>query len=123
MRRSRLGFSLGCTLAAAAALPVTAARSAEVLASSDMPSEKATLRESGAERIPDFCAAYGEGFVRLQGTDTCVKIVGHLRLDTTISPGTQLEWGTDDFGPAPDNAEPIRSHVRLNGNLGPAGFR
>ena len=123
MRHSRLGFGFGCTLAAAAVWPVLSARSAEAPAPYGRPAGKATAPALVPDRMADFCAAYGEGFVRLQGSDTCVKIGGHVRVDTTIAPRSQLEWGTGDFGPAPGDDEPIRSHVRLDGNFGAAGFR
>jgi hypothetical protein len=122
MRYSRLGFGFGCTLAAATVWPVLSARSADAPASYGAPPEKATLPQL-LHRTPDFCAAYGEGFVRLQGTDTCVKIGGHVRVDETISPRSQLEWGPGGFSSARDDDETIPSHLRVNDNLGAANFR
>lgn len=124
MRRSRLGFGLGCPLAAAAMFwPMLSARSGDAPVPYGSPPGKTTSPAFASDRTPDFCAAYGEGFVRLQGTDTCVKIGGHVRVDTTVSPRSQLEWGTGGFGPAPDEDETIRSHVRVNGNFGSVGLQ
>lgn len=114
MRYSRFGF--GFTLAAIAMWPMLSARSAETTIPYGKPA-----RMIVPEHQADFCAAYGAGFVRLQGSDTCVKIGGHLRVDMTTTPQSQLEWGTSDFGPAPADDHPIGSHVRLDGDLG--GFR
>ncbi|WP_257164559.1 porin [Bradyrhizobium sp. SRS-191] len=33
------------------------------------------------------CASYGANFVRVEGTDTCVKVGGALRLETGTSVG------------------------------------
>jgi Porin subfamily len=118
MRRSRLGFGFCCTLAAAAVWSVPPVRAGDAPVPYDRPPGKVTLPGFVPNRTPDFCATYGEGFVRLQGTDTCVKIGGHVRVDTTISPRSQLEWGPGGFDPAPYDGETMRSHVRVNGNFG-----
>lgn len=116
MRRSHLGFSLGCLLAAAA-WPVLPALSAEAQGFAGRPTQKAAPPRPILDRTPDYCATYGEGFVRVQGTNTCVKIGGHLRVDTTTGPRSQLEWGPGGFGAAPDDDSAFRSHVRLDGNF------
>ena len=33
------------------------------------------------------CAQYGEGFVKIAGTDTCVKIGGYLRIEGGVNVG------------------------------------
>lgn len=33
------------------------------------------------------CPHYGEGFYRLPGSDTCIKIDGSVRSDVTVTPG------------------------------------
>jgi hypothetical protein len=123
MQRSRLGFGFGCTLAAAALCPTLSARPAEAPASYDGQAETRTPLHFVADRTPDFCAAHGRGFVRLQGTDTCIKIGGHVRVDTTISSRSQIEWGSAHFGPVPDDDETIPSHLRVDDNLDAASFR
>jgi hypothetical protein len=35
-----------------------------------------------------ICDAYGVGYKRIPGTDTCVKIGGYIRLDATGSSGS-----------------------------------
>jgi Porin subfamily len=36
-----------------------------------------------------FCSAFGPGFFFIPGTDTCMKIGGYLRVDTTFNGGIQ----------------------------------
>jgi hypothetical protein len=33
------------------------------------------------------CSAYGEGFVKAAGSDTCVKVGGYVRSDTAVKLG------------------------------------
>jgi hypothetical protein len=35
-----------------------------------------------------ICSLYGAGFYYIPGTDTCIKIGGQIRLDTTFNGGT-----------------------------------
>jgi hypothetical protein len=44
-----------------------------------------------------FCSAYGAGFWYIPGTDTCMKIGGYLRVDTTFNGGPQGQpaWNGD----------------------------
>ena len=46
-----------------------------------------------------ICSAYGVGFWYIPGTDTCMKIGGYLRVDTTFNGGAQGQpaW-TGDIG-------------------------
>src|SRR6202140_4255614 len=46
-----------------------------------------------------ICSLYGAGFFYISGTDTCIKLGGYLRVDTTFNggiPGTPA-WN-DDIG-------------------------
>jgi hypothetical protein len=36
---------------------------------------------------PQPCRQYGEGFYRLPGSDTCIKLGGSVRTDVTVTPG------------------------------------
>jgi hypothetical protein len=44
-----------------------------------------------------ICSGYGAGFWYIPGTDTCMKIGGYLRVDTTFNGGTQGQpaWNGD----------------------------
>src|SRR3954468_8431249 len=44
-----------------------------------------------------ICAAYGAGFWYIPGTDTCIKLGGYLRVDTTFNGGPQGQpaWNGD----------------------------
>ncbi len=47
----------------------------------------ATVAPAAKTRAPraDSCAAYGPGFVKLQGTDTCVKVGGAASVEAGSS--------------------------------------
>ena len=38
-----------------------------------------------------ICSLYGAGFFYIPGTDTCIKLGGYLRVDTTFN-GNCLRW-------------------------------
>ena len=110
-------------LAVAAAWPVLPAQSASARGTGAGPADgnaapKLILVEAG-----NFCAAYGAGFVQLQGTNTCVRIGGHVRVDSTLDGSEQFEWGTGSFSAAPGNTQSAPSHVRLDGNFDAPSFR
>src|SRR5437764_9553852 len=44
-----------------------------------------------------ICSAYGPGFWYIPGTDTCIKLGGYLRVDTTFNGGPQGQpaWNGD----------------------------
>src|ERR1700692_21314 len=44
-----------------------------------------------------ICSLYGAGFFYIPGTDTCIKLGGYLRIDTTFNGGIydQPAWSTD----------------------------
>src|SRR6202163_804357 len=62
---------------AAALLAVTGAQAAD-------PPAKAKAVE-----YVRICSLYGAGFWFIPGTDTCIKLGGYLRVDTTFNGGTQ----------------------------------
>lgn len=51
-------------------------------AGTSQPSRKAAAKP---QRVGG-CEAYGAGFVRVQGSDTCVKIGGRVRVETWFTP-------------------------------------
>lgn len=79
----------------------------------------AGLAAGNAAAQANPCAIYGTGFVPLNGTDTCVRIGGRVRVDGAISPSqdTYTSSGTLNFAPAPSNGldGPDRAHLRLQG--------
>src|ERR1700720_3947948 len=44
-----------------------------------------------------ICSLYGAGFYYIPGTDTCIKLGGYLRVDTTFNGGIQGQpaWNGD----------------------------
>ena len=44
-----------------------------------------------------ICTLYGDGYYYIPGTDTCIKIGGYLRVDTTFNGGIydQPAWSGD----------------------------
>ena len=44
-----------------------------------------------------ICTPYGAGFFFIPGTDTCIKLGGYLRVDTTFNGGAQGQpaWNGD----------------------------
>src|SRR5437870_4221914 len=44
-----------------------------------------------------ICSLYGAGFLYIPGTDTCLKLGGYLRVDTTFNGGNQGQpaWNGD----------------------------
>jgi hypothetical protein len=50
------------------------------------------------------CAAFGEGYVLVPGTNTCVKVEGFVRFDTSVSGGSHSGGARsgDSNPPAPD---------------------
>jgi len=122
MRHFQHRFSFGWLIAATALWPVLPAQSVDAQTADGKPIGRAAESGLVGGGMADFCASYGAGFVRLQGTDTCVRIGGHVRVGTTIESG-QFEWGTGAYAVAPGNDESSASHVRLDGNYGASEFR
>jgi hypothetical protein len=115
MRRSLHRSRFGYVLAAAAVWPVLLVQSAKAQGADGGST-------AGANKTSDFCAPYGTGFVRLQGTNTCVRIGGHVRVGTTMDGSEQFEWATGSFTAAPGQEAPP-SHVRLDSTSGASEFR
>jgi hypothetical protein len=51
------------------------------------PNPSPSSGKSPAVKSVKSCADYGEGFVNVPGTDTCVKLGGYLRSDAVIQRG------------------------------------
>ena len=61
-----------------------------------------------------ICSLYGAGFFYIPGTDTCIKLGGYLRVDTTFNGGIydQPAW-SGNFGAGDRFADRINSRSRL----------
>lgn len=74
---------------------------------------------SGAFAQSNPCAVYGSGFVALNGTDTCVRIGGRVRVDGVVVAPQEVfgSGGSYNFAPGPQNGldGPDRAHLRLQG--------
>jgi hypothetical protein len=55
------------------------------------------------DRAAARCAVYGPGFTAVEGSDTCVRIGGHVRVETGMSRSSS-GWGTRGAAPAALNA-------------------
>ena len=65
------------------------------------------------------CAIYGSGFVAIQGTGSCVRIGGRVRLEAaTRFGGGRNAGGALGFAGGAQNDGPTRAHMRLEGPLG-----
>ncbi len=77
------------------------------------------LAATGALAQSNPCAVYGSGFVALNGTDTCVRIGGRVRVDGVVVPPQDVfgSSGSFNFAPGPQNGldGPDRAHLRLQG--------
>ncbi|MDH7794616.1 MULTISPECIES: porin [unclassified Beijerinckia] len=56
-------------------------------AASPEPLRPQSPRKATAAEKAGNCDAYGPGFVRLQGSDTCIKVGGRVRVETWYTPG------------------------------------
>lgn len=64
------------------------------------------------------CAIYGAGFVPVNGSDTCVRIGGRVRVDGAFVPSQNVYGpaGAANFAPgALDSLEGVDRHLRLPG--------
>ena len=60
------------------------------------------------------CSLYGDGFWYIPGTDTCIKIGGYLRVDTTFNGGTyDAPFWNGDGGQGNRYADKINSRSRM----------
>lgn len=123
MRRFRHRSSFGCALAAATIWLVLQAQSAGAQVVDGRPMGSTGALRPVAGGTADFCATYGTGFVRLQGTNTCVRIGGHVRVGTMMGGSQRFEWTTGSFAAAPDDGGSAPSHVRLDSDFGAPGLR
>ncbi|MBM3609826.1 MAG: hypothetical protein FJX29_15515 [Alphaproteobacteria bacterium] len=73
------------------------------------------------------CANYGSGFVAVQGTGSCVRIGGRMRVEGSISGssgGSNNAAGGSGGAPATGASQfapgfaPMRAHMRLEGPFG-----
>jgi hypothetical protein len=57
----------------------------------------------------NHCARYGADFVAIAGSNGCVRVVGHVRVDIARGPATPLSYAAPQDGVRPASAT---SHVR-----------
>ncbi|WAC28187.1 porin [Ancylobacter sp. SL191] len=74
----------GLALAMALVLPARAETPPGVAAS---PTKTTSAAPPAAASTDPFCAAQGAGFVRLEGTQTCLKLGGYVQIDSTTQNG------------------------------------
>lgn len=79
----------------------------------------AAIGATTASAQSNKCAIYGSGFVAMQGTDTCVRIGGRVRVDAGIVQRGDIFAPTPDFEFAPVGAGAAKSanreHLRVPG--------
>lgn len=68
------------TVMAVLVLTATGASSRSLL-----PPEKAPAARLGGAQQDAACAAFGPGFRKIEGSDTCVKIGGSVRVETGLN--------------------------------------
>jgi hypothetical protein len=77
------------------------------------------MAASSASAQSNRCAIYGSGFVSLNGTDTCVRIGGRVRVDGVIVPSQDVFGSRSNSNSAPGALNgldgPDRAHMRLQG--------
>jgi hypothetical protein len=91
-----------------------------------------TLPSRGAKPRADRCVAlHGPGFVAVEGTDACIKVGGHIRVDTGVSSrarstpwrggslgsGVATSAGVDVETRADTDIGPVRGVLRLRGGM------
>ena len=57
-----------------------------------------------------ICSLYGAGFFYIPGTDTCIKLGGYLRVDTTFNGGI---YGQPVWSRRPRPGQPLPRLLRL----------
>ncbi|MBX9757424.1 MAG: porin [Beijerinckiaceae bacterium] len=74
---------------------------------------------SNAHAQSNKCAIYGSGYVAMQGSDTCVRIGGRVRVDAGIVQRGNIYAPTPDFEFAPVAPGAVnsveREHLRVPG--------
>lgn len=75
---------------------------------------------ASAPGASNSCAIYGSGFVAIQGTGSCVRIGGRLRVEgSSTFGGSNFNRGSAaGFAGADAGDGPARAHLRLEGPLG-----
>ena len=106
----------------ALSLCLAAAFSAGAVAAGELPAG----RTGKPALAKSSCAAYGLGFVPIAGSDTCVRVSGHVRMEYTFGragtqPGHPLETGASAY--VPQEAPPAAPDSGLVfGRLKPAAL-
>ncbi|MFN3889177.1 MAG: porin [Beijerinckiaceae bacterium] len=67
----------------------------------------AALAATGAGAQENRCAIYGAGFVGVNGTDTCVRIGGRVRVDAGIVQRRDIFESTGEPTLAPDGLDSL----------------
>src|SRR3954453_12328836 len=69
---------------------------AGLIAMSGAPAADLPVKAKAVEYVR-ICSLYGAGFFYIPGTDTCIKLGGFVRIDTTFNGGTfnQPAWNGD----------------------------
>src|ERR1700744_1725916 len=70
--------------------------SAGIVGMSGAPGADLPVKAKAVEYVR-ICSLYGAGFFYIPGTDTCIKIGGYMRIDTTFNGGIydQPAWSGD----------------------------
>src|SRR5215468_4246923 len=102
-----MGRILLVSLCSAASLTVVSGASA-----ADLP-----IKAKAVEYVR-VCSLYGAGFFYIPGTDTCIKLGGYLRVDTTFNGGPQGQPGWNgDIGGHDRYADYFASRARMAFNV------
>jgi hypothetical protein len=69
-------------------------------------------RNAASEHKVNRCSIYGSDFVEIEGTDTCARVGGHIRVEIGVGNGLRSGFGRSDSGgarPAALNSGPNTS--------------
>jgi hypothetical protein len=76
-------------IAAVSALTIASAASAQTATTTSTPKAPSAWSVPAPKSTPakraEPCPAYGEGFVKLPGGDTCVRLGGYVRIEAGVS--------------------------------------
>jgi hypothetical protein len=73
-----------------AVLPVSSVATAQTVGQkSDKPSSSDKLLPLKGSHDSNTCAAYGPGFIKVDGSDTCVKVGGDVSIGVSSSSGAR----------------------------------
>src|SRR5690606_20562044 len=87
---------------AAALVAVSGARAADAV----------VVAEPEPAEYVRVCDVYGAGFYYMPGTETCMKVSGHVRYQYNFNGNATLDTGAGDFGGGYETASRVRG--RLN---------